>query len=347
MKILAPLSKIENYEPLFEAGADEFFAGFVPYEWVKQYNAVLPINRREYIFGDFNIASVNSMKALSKKVSTYGASVKITFNAHYYLPEQYETIAETIKMLMVLGFDTFIISDIALVLYLRQKGIDCVIHLSGELQILNEFSLRYLDQFDIKRVVFPRLASFEDMRNVIQGAGFQDKEYEAFILNSFCPLDGGLCNSIHCEEVPKLCWIKANCYRYDETSARFKEEAEQLPAFPQSMQYNEAGSGCSAGQGCGLCALKQLKEIGITNLKVVGRGEAISEMVADVRKLREALTLSESIADPQQYAHTVLDKFYHGNCSGRLCYYPEAKPQPETNMPCAKTLITSAKAANM
>ena len=48
MKITAGLGSINEYVRYVEAGADEFFCGYVPYEWNKKYGTVLPLNRREY-----------------------------------------------------------------------------------------------------------------------------------------------------------------------------------------------------------------------------------------------------------------------------------------------------------
>lgn len=42
MKITAGLGSIDEYVRYVEAGADEFFCGYVPYEWNKKYGTVLP-----------------------------------------------------------------------------------------------------------------------------------------------------------------------------------------------------------------------------------------------------------------------------------------------------------------
>ena len=46
MKIVAGLGSADEYIRFCKAGADEFFAGYVPYEWNKKYGTVLPLNRR-------------------------------------------------------------------------------------------------------------------------------------------------------------------------------------------------------------------------------------------------------------------------------------------------------------
>lgn len=36
MKLLSPLSNVEDYESLVEAGADEFYCGYMPYRWLSK-----------------------------------------------------------------------------------------------------------------------------------------------------------------------------------------------------------------------------------------------------------------------------------------------------------------------
>ena len=49
MKIVAGLGCIDDYPAFCEAGADEFFCGYVPYAWTKRYGTTLALNRREVL----------------------------------------------------------------------------------------------------------------------------------------------------------------------------------------------------------------------------------------------------------------------------------------------------------
>ena len=137
MKITAGLGSIDEYERFVHAGADEFFCGYVPYEWTKKYGTVMPLNRREVLSYNVQIGSLGELEILAAMVKEYGKPVHLTFNALYYIPEQYPEIAEMIKKCMRIGFDSYIIADPALILYLRKQHIDCEIHLSGETAEVN------------------------------------------------------------------------------------------------------------------------------------------------------------------------------------------------------------------
>ena len=119
MKIVAGLGSIDHYKDLAEAGADEVFCGVVPYEWNKKYGSLFPLNRREVLYYNVQICSLEEMKILKKMMDVYKVPVNITFNYLYYLEEQYEMIYEIMKELINIGFNEFIIADISLILLLE------------------------------------------------------------------------------------------------------------------------------------------------------------------------------------------------------------------------------------
>ena len=45
MKITVGLGSIDEYERFVQAGADEFFCGYVPFSWAEKYGTVMPLNR--------------------------------------------------------------------------------------------------------------------------------------------------------------------------------------------------------------------------------------------------------------------------------------------------------------
>ena len=144
MKIVSGLGCIDDYIRLVKAGADEVFCGYVPYEWNKKYGSLFPLNRREVLYYNIQINSLEDMKILKKMVDIYKVPVSIAFNYLYYIEEQYEEIANIIEDLISIGFNEFIIADIALILYLQEKGIKCVIHLSGECSEINSLAIDFL-----------------------------------------------------------------------------------------------------------------------------------------------------------------------------------------------------------
>lgn len=324
MKIVAGLGSIDEYETFVKAGADEFFCGYVPFSWAEKYGVIHPLNRREVLFYNVQIGSMSELQILKKMVDYYGKPVKLTFNSIYYTGEQYPVIAEIITQCMAAGFENFIIADPALMLYLRQQKINCGIHLSGETAEVNRGMLEQMLPFGIRRVIFHRKNSLEDMQSCIKEADFPH-EYEAFILNELCHFSGAFCNSLHCDELSHLCRVPyelRNLHKKEETDAAQKDVAETdriQGKEGKGLPLDEDGY-LTGSTGCGLCALYRMKQVGITHLKLVGRGNYTDFMEKDIRQLRKALDILEKSDNELQYQRKMKASLFPDGCS-QNCYY--------------------------
>ena len=137
MKITSGLGSIDDYPRYVRAGADELFCGYVPFSWSEKYGTVLPLNRREVLNYNVQIGSFSELEILANMVQKYQKPVHLTFNSLYYRPEQYEEITQIIQQCRSIGFDSYILADPALLVYLRKEKIDCEVHLSGDLGTVN------------------------------------------------------------------------------------------------------------------------------------------------------------------------------------------------------------------
>ena len=80
--------------------------------------------------------------------------------------------------------------------------------------------------------------------------------------------------------------------------------------------------------GCGLCALWEMKRIGITHLKLVGRGKSAECMEADVRNVKAAIKILKEADSESDYTKNMKREIFSGSCSGN-CYYPEIRKEGE------------------
>lgn len=314
MKIVSGLGSIDDYITFVKAGADEFFCGYVPFSWNEKYGVIAPLNRREVLFYNVQIGTKGDLEILKQMVDYYGVPVKITFNSLCYMPEQYPLIGEIMNECIAIGFDVFIVSDPGLLQYIRQNQIPCQIHLSGETAEVNRPMMKLFQEFDITRFIFHRKNSIEDMKRCIQANKGKGLEFEAFALNEYCHFTGAFCNSLHCDELTHLCKVPYELGKVGEGMNRFGE------AIHEEMLVNESEEYVTGSTGCGLCALKELKEAGVTHLKLVGRGKHTEYMEADIRQMRRALALADEMEDVEQYKRRIRDELFSGKCSYR-CYY--------------------------
>ena len=78
MKITAGLGSIDEYIRFAEAGADEFFSGYVPYSWAEKYGTVMPLNRREVFCYNVQLGAYSELEILSTMIKKYGKPVHLT-----------------------------------------------------------------------------------------------------------------------------------------------------------------------------------------------------------------------------------------------------------------------------
>lgn len=315
MKITAGLGSADEYIRFVEAGTDEFFSGFVTYSWTEKYGTVMPLNRREVLCYHVQLGAFSELEILSEMIRKYKKPVHLTFNSLYYIPQQYPEIVEIIENCMKLGFMSYIIADPALIVYLREKGIPCEIHMSGEMGEINRRTVEVFQRLDLKRVIFHRKNSFEDMQSVIcsertAGGRRAETEFEAFVLNEMCQFTGAFCNSLHCDELGHLCRVP---YWTEPVRDEFEDEDATAP------KYDDNGYLCGA-TGCGLCALYRLRDAGITHLKLVGRGNYTDFMEKDIRNLKTALEILENTDTEAAFRTEMKKQIFPYGCSGN-CYY--------------------------
>jgi Collagenase and related proteases len=326
MKIVAPLRCVDNYERLVEAGADEFFCGYNSHRWLEQYANIVPMNRREYLL-TANICSLEEMKILGALVRKYHKLVKITFNSLYYLREQYDEIVKVIDQLMKYGFDTFIISDLALIMYLNKNHVDCKIHLSGETAEVNSLMIDMIKDYNVTRFIFHRKNSVEDIKSCIANCSCGNMEFEAFMLNELCPYTGAFCNSWHCDELTHLCKLpfriekfnpNINCFADVEKNMRIFNRVSRS-SFRNSSERGEEAYRFGA-TGCGVCKIFELEKAGVGFVKVVGRDKDIELIERDIRILRRLLDFVPKSGNSVDFGRQAKREVNMGHCN-EFCYY--------------------------
>lgn len=339
MKITSGLGSIDDYPRYVRAGADELFCGYVPFSWSEKYGTVLPLNRREVLNYNVQIGSFSELEILANMVQKYQKPVHLAFNSLYYRPEQYEEIAQIIQQCRSIGFDSYILADPALLVYLRKEKIDCEVHLSGDLGTVNSAMTEVFAREYPKRIIFQRKNTISEMRAVIRHITAQKEaarkewtyptEFEAFALNELCQFSGAFCNSLHCDEMGYLCRVPYWKKPMSLSESKLEKQEKNRPGENISISewdsaselmnpVSEDGYLCGA-TGCGLCTLKQLSDAGITHLKLVGRGNYTDFMERDIRNLRRTLEILEDSSTEEEYIRAMKAELFPNGCS-HMCY---------------------------
>lgn len=339
MKITSGLGSIDDYPRYVRAGADELFCGYVPFSWSEKYGTVLPLNRREVLNYNVQIGSFSELEILANMVQKYQKPVHLAFNSLYYRQEQYEEITQIIQQCRSIGFDSYILADPALLVYLRKEKIDCEVHLSGDLGTVNSAMTEVFAKEYPKRIIFQRKNTISEMRAVIRHITAQKEaarkewtyptEFEAFALNELCQFSGAFCNSLHCDEMGYLCRVPYWKKPMSLSESKLEKQEKNRPGENISISewdsaselmnpVSEDGYLCGA-TGCGLCTLKQLSDAGITHLKLVGRGNYTDFMERDIRNLRRTLEILEDSSTEEEYIRAMKAELFPNGCS-HMCY---------------------------
>ena len=357
MKITVGLGSIDDYIPYVEAGADEFFCGYVPYEWMIQGGLNYPLNRREVLYYNVQIGSESEMEILAELVRRNGKPVTITLNGLFYAPHQYPMIEMFIHRLFRMGFTSFIVGDMALLIYLKQTITEPIeLHISGELSEINHAVIDEMRLFCTKRIIFHRKVTPQEMKSCVE---YQKEkypkhplEYEAFALNEMCHFTGAFCSSLHCDELEPACRLPYRLVKIENDrripqknilndtwndacgantiAADSEKNIEALEEQENEVFDDEYLLGRS---GCGLCALWQLRDAGITHVKLVSRGNYTADTIEDICRLKRALAILEKSACEVDYKNQMRRELFPKGCSHN-CYYLMAG---QTNLSSSKT----------
>ncbi|MGB2705443.1 MAG: U32 family peptidase [Candidatus Omnitrophota bacterium] len=340
MKIKSPLTDKKEVKPLAEAGADEFFCGIEPLRWRKR-------------FRDFSIsqrstgANFTKLSDLEKAVSTahkLKTKVHVAINAFFYLEEQYECALRIIEDVLALGADGIIFADFGLLGNTPRpllKGKDTVI--GTDAVIFNHEASNFYKRLGATRLVIPRAVTIKEIEGIVRKDA--SMEYEVFIIHDLCFFVDGFCT--YCKEA----------------SGKTRKEGrgrKSVYFFSTSRQPRRGfGGGCRTRfkrrrissvnnraigkardftfwmkkhiQGCGACAIYDLKEMGVASLKVLDRNLPTKGKVRATEFIRKSLDfLEDRNISKKKYVEKckgLFKKTFGKKCNPYDCYYPSVFPR--------------------
>ena len=190
MKIIAPINRVEDLEPVAEAGADEFYCSVLPPRWLEHFNTSA-ISRRA--FG--NLPEFSDLKRAVESEHGLDKRLNLVINAQHYTEAQTLELVELARDFDDLAGDAVIVGDPALLFLLTREEFDFSLHLSSIASCRNQESARFFNELGANRIIFPRDMTLQEMTTI--AGELPDIEFECFILNDGCAFDEGSCHTIH------------------------------------------------------------------------------------------------------------------------------------------------------
>jgi putative protease len=337
LKILSPLSRVDEVGPLIDAGADEFYCGVLPAEWRSRYTVAACLNRRQEDNKIINTSPhLDSFAALEQSIKlahSRNIPVVLTINEHYYSNEQYPMLREYIEQALKADVDAFIIGDLGLLLTLQEMGSSAKIYISTAGTAFNAETVHFYRDLGASRVILPRHLSLEEIGEIAQK--ISGIELEAFILNSRCANVDGFCTFQHgladlVDDEERKSYENA-CMLLYEVSAAVEdvsdEEAEKILQEKISWERQHFWSALHIDdRPCGACALLEFEKMGLAGVKIVGRDNAPGKKIKDVKFMRQLLNVlrenQPSKKAFREYARSLYKDEYKWPCLVFKCYYP-------------------------
>lgn len=171
-ELLAPAGDFEKLEFAYLYGADAVYAG--------GQNFSLRANAKNF--------SLEELKKATRYAHDLKKKIYITVNIVFH-EDDFDGLDEYLKYLEQIEVDGVIVSDIAVVMRIKELGLDLNVCLSTQASTLNSRAIRFWQDLGISRIVLAREASRDDMLR-IKDTGI---EIETFVHGAMCTSFSGKC----------------------------------------------------------------------------------------------------------------------------------------------------------
>lgn len=183
-------------------------------------------------------------------------NVKVCLTLNILLKdEEFANMEDYVRFALKCGVDAFIVQDIGVAYYLRNKFPNIELHASTQMGIQNLEAVKFLEKLGFKRVVLARETPLSEIKRIKDNC---DIEIEYFVQGALCVAFSGNCY---------LCSHLAD-------SSGNRGKCKQFCRLPYSMKKEDVeaqGYLLSTKDFCMLPKLKELVDCGVTSFKIEGR----------------------------------------------------------------------------
>lgn len=195
-----------------------------------------------------------------------GVKVYVTLNI---MPrdKDFDLLREILETMKTITPDAVIVSDAGVIRMIRTVFPELEIHLSTQTSTVNSYTCNFWYELGIKRIVLARELSLEEIKEIRKNIP-SDMELEVFVHGAMCVSYSGRC-------------LLSNYFtRRDANSGKCAQPCrwkyyvseEKRPDIPLTVEQHEEGTYLfSSKDMCMLRHLKELKEAGVSSLKIEGR----------------------------------------------------------------------------
>ena len=296
MKILAPLSNLEEVKPLCIAGADQFYCGLV--------------HKNESLNDRPNTSrfSFSNIDELSKAVDIANKFGKDVFLAINNLTPNLDAALGQARIAERLGIKGVIVSNPLVMKRIMEEKLKLDICASCLTGALNSQAINFFKKLGAKIIHLPRHVGIKDLEMIANHVN--DIELSVFGMQGMCINIEAYC-SLH--YLKREYFIPCNYFKTTEIigkGALVKSEIDKRINSPVIS--------------CGICAVKRLKKIGIASIKIEGRGISTNKKLRNVSLLQASLELANEQIEEKDYfllCKRLFKKHFNEDCKEEYCYF--------------------------
>lgn len=300
MKLNVPINEKSNISDLVNLGVDQFYCGYLFNNgFYPRY--ILSRHKGEKA----NFKSLNSICKIVRVIKRLKKKVNIALNEHFFPEDCIDNILFDVERLLRVGAYSFIISDINLLIKIKNKFPASNLIASTGMHITNSKLVKFFKDLGINRIILSRHLRLSEIIEIIKSN--PNMEFEIFIKNIDCTNIDGFCSYVH-GDIKKRAF-PAFCHQI-----KFKEKR-----ILQSQSLDEFA--CAA---CSLVDIKKMINDKPLILKIVGRSECYNDLIKkDVIFFNLIIELVKRTEDKKRFR--ILSKMFYKTVYGfscqNNCYY--------------------------
>ncbi len=349
MHILTPCAGADEVEALAASGADELYAGIFPQGWYARWGRGAWPNRRGP--GPANLETIDQIVSLHAAAATAGLPLYLAVNAPFYTDAQAGFLVDHLaEIRAAAAIDAFIVTDPGLIALLRERVPEVQVFASTVTVALNAEAVRFLaEDLECARVILSRHLELTEIRRLRDAV--PDVDIEVFLLNDNCYFEEGFCSTTHTMPgfgVYCMTPWEVSVTRDDQDGALLTDPEERARwdfLLDEHREFLRHLGNRGHGEGklqmplgpCGLCAIPELIDIGVTSGKIVGREASLFRKLRSIQAVRyirdSALELGREQAREVKRRAVELRGDPRGCAAGYSCYYRSARDRSLVPMP--------------
>jgi Collagenase and related proteases len=272
IELLSPAGNFDKLRTAFNFGADACYMGLDHFS--------LRANSENFKEEDF--PALSALK--EEKHKKLYLAMNILFHQ-----DQIENAKELIPRLKDSPFDAFIISDMGLVPLLKKYCPDKELHLSTQASCLNSEAVKVYESLGFSRVILGREASIEDIKRIRDAV--PDMEIECFVHGAMCMAYSGRC--LLSSHLAGRSGNQGDCSHTCRWNYRLRYALEESEREGIYMPIEESEDGyttiLSSKDLCMIDHIEDLKNAGVSSLKIEGRMKSLYYVAVATRAYRKML----------------------------------------------------------